>query len=189
MPPRRRAGGRWLALAVGAGGAAAVTGVALALTLSSQHGSGPSVVTSSTSASVPGGGSASGSGRAGPASASASLIAVTVCSDPPGGCTDAGASQIMEIQPRQIYLSADGSRYVDHLTWAAWGQPQATATGTLKVNDCTPSCAQGTFSPYPATVTLAGLKPYGTGLEAYSTIVVRSPSANMTFTYAKDLVP
>jgi hypothetical protein len=95
----------------------------------------------------------------------------------------------MEIQPRQLYLSADGSRYVDHLAWAGWGQPQATATGTLKVNDCTPSCAQGTFSPYPATVTLTGLKPYGTGLEAYSAIVVRSAAASMTFTYTKDLVP
>jgi hypothetical protein len=95
----------------------------------------------------------------------------------------------MEIQPKNIPLSADGARYADSLSWTGWGQPQATATGTLHVNDCTPSCASGTFSTYPATVTLAGLKPYGTGLEAYSTIVVRSPSANMTFSYTKDLVP
>jgi serine/threonine protein kinase len=183
MPPRRRAGRRWAAVTAGAVGAAAVIGVALALTLSAQSGGGPSV-TSSTSTSAPG-----GSPGASSASASSSLIAVTVCSDPTGGCTYVGASQIMEIQPRQIYLSADGSRYVDGLTWTAWGRPQATAAGTLKVNDCTPSCVQGTFSPYPATVTLAGLKPYGTGLEAYSTMVVRSPSARMTFSYTKDLVP
>ncbi len=194
VAPRRRAGGRWPAVAISAGAAAAAIGVALALTLSSQHGSGPSAGSSSTGASVsgparaPGGGSASGPASAS-ASASSPLIAVTVCSDPTGGCTYAGASQIMEIQPQQIYLSADGSRYVDRLTWAAWGQPQATATGTLRINDCTPSCAQGTFSPYPATVTLTGLKPYGTGLEAYSAIVVRSAAANMTFTYTKDLVP
>jgi hypothetical protein len=194
MPPRRQPGRRWLAVAIGVGAAAAVIGVALALTLSTQHGSGPSAGTSSTgasasgSASAPGGGSAGGPASAG-GQASSSLIAVTVCSDPTGGCTYAGASQIMEIRPQQIYLSADGSRYVDRLTWAAWGQPQATATGTLRVNDCTPSCAQGTFSPYPATVTLTGLKPYGTGLEAYSTIVVRSAAANMTFTYTRDLVP
>jgi hypothetical protein len=178
-----------MAVTVGAGGAAAVTGVTIALVLSSHSGGGPPAVTPPAHASAPGASHASGSPGAGPASASSTLIAVTVCSDPAGGCTYAGASQIMEIQPKQIYVSADGSRYVDSLTWAGWGQPQATATGTLKVNDCTPSCAQGTFSPYPATVTLAGLKPYGTGLAAYSTIVVRSPSANMTLTYTKDLVP
>jgi hypothetical protein len=195
MPPRRRTGPRWVAVTVGAGGAAAVIGVVVALTLSSQSGGGPAGVRSSASASAsaPGGASgangASGTSGAGTASASSSLIAVTVCSDPAGGCTYAGASQIMEVQPKQIYLSADGSRYVDGLTWTGWGQPQASATGSLKVNDCTPSCAQGTFSPYPATVTLTALKPYGTGLEAYSAIVVRSPSASMTFSYAKDLVP
>ena len=177
-------------MTVGAGGAAAAVGVALALALSSQSGGGgPSAGTSSTRASIPGASNATGSPGGGPASASSSLIAVTVCSQPAGACTYAGASQIMEIQPKQIVVSGDGSRYVDSLTWTGWGQPQATATGTLKVNDCTPSCAQGTFSPYPATVTLAGLKPYGTGLEAYSTIVVRSPSANMTFTYTKGTVP
>jgi len=42
---------------------------------------------------------------------------------------------------------------------------------------------------YPATVTLAGLKPYGTGLEAYSTIVVQAPAANTTETYTTGTVP
>ena len=39
-------------------------------------------------------------------------------------------------------------------------------------------------------MTVAGLKPYGTGLEAYSTIVVSAPTApNGTFTYTQDTVP
>lgn len=38
-------------------------------------------------------------------------------------------------------------------------------------------------------MTLAGLTPYGTDLEAYSTIVVQSPAANTTETYTKDTVP
>ena len=38
-------------------------------------------------------------------------------------------------------------------------------------------------------MTLAGLKPYGTGLEAYSTIVIQTPAANLTETYTKDTVP
>ena len=61
--------------------------------------------------------------------------------------------------------------------------------GTLELNNCTPNCAQGTYTGYPATVTLDGLKPYGTGLEAYSTIVVQSPSSNTTYTYTPGTVP
>jgi len=156
--------------------------------LSSHSGGTPSGVASS-SASAPGGSHASGSPATGATSATTSLIAVTVCSEPVGGCTYAGASQVMEIQPRQILVSQDGASYVDNLTWTGWGQSQATATGTLKVSNCTPSCAQGTPTSYPATVTLAGLKPYGTGLEAYSTIVIRSPAAGKTFSYSKDTVP
>jgi hypothetical protein len=178
-----------VAVTIGAAAAAAAIGVTLALALSSGSGGGPSVVSSSTRASASAASSASGSPGGGTASASASLIAVTVCGDPAGGCTYAGAAQVMEVQPRQIYLSADGARYADGLTWTGWGQPQATATGILHVNHCQPSCVGGTSSIYPVTVTLTGLKPYGSGLAAYSTMVVRSPSANIAVTYSRDLVP
>ena len=123
------------------------------------------------------------------ASPSTSLIAVTVCTFPADGCTLAGASQYMEIRPNQITNSGDGSGYVKNLVWSNWGGSQATATGTEEVDDCNPNCAQGTFTGYPATVTVAGLKPYGTGLEAYSTIVIQAPAANLTYTYTKDTVP
>jgi hypothetical protein len=45
-------------------------------------------------------------------------------------------------------------------------------------------CAQGTYTGYPAAVTLTGLTPYGTGMEAYSTIVFQTsePNGNETFT-------
>jgi len=85
----------------------------------------------------------------------------------------------MEIEPRQLLVSRDGASSVDNLTWTGWGQPQATAAGTLKIGNAS----------YPATVTLSGLKPYGTGLEAYSTIVIRSTAAGKTITYSKDTVP
>ncbi len=101
----------------------------------------------------------------------------------------AGASQVMEVKPVQITTSGDGSAYVDKITWSSWGGSRATGTGTLKLNDCNPNCAQGTYSGYPATVTLDGLKPYGTGLEAYSTIVVQSPSSHTTYTYTTGTVP
>ncbi len=38
-------------------------------------------------------------------------------------------------------------------------------------------------------MTLAGLTPYGTGLEAYSTIVIQAPAANSTETYTTGTVP
>ncbi len=131
-----------------------------------------------------------------PASASptASLIAVTVCTEPVGGCNYVGASQYMEITPKEITpkeitTSGDGSAYVDNLVWSGWGGSEATATGTLKLDNCTPNCAQGTYTGYPATVTLAGPTPYGSHLEAYSTIAVQSPAANTTYTYTRDTVP
>lgn len=124
-----------------------------------------------------------------PASSGSTLIAVTVCIYPADGCNLPGAARYMEIRPGQITVSADGSGYVKSLAWSGWGNPQATATGTLEVDNCTPNCAQGTYTGYPATVTLAGLTPYGTGLEAYSTIVVQAPAFNQTYTYTSDTVP
>ena len=51
--------------------------------------------------------------------------------------------------------------------------------------------APGSIGCYPATVTLAGPTPYGTGLEAYSTIVIQAPTApeGGTFSYTRDTVP
>lgn len=95
----------------------------------------------------------------------------------------------MEVRPKQITTSGDGSGYVKDLAWSNWGAAQATATGVMELNNCQPNCAQGTYTGYPATVTLAGLTPYGTGLAAYSTIVVQAPAANTTETYTTDTVP
>jgi hypothetical protein len=98
----------------------------------------------------------------------------------------------MQVRPKNIGLAADGTGSVNNLVWSGWGSPRATAIGILEINNCNPNCAQGTFTGYPATVTLAGLTPYGTGLEAYSTIVVQSPSApsaNTTEAFTRDTVP
>ena len=193
VPPRR-----WLLLAGGAGVVAAAVGGTLALALSSGNSGSTHLAgnTTSPSHSAPARASAvvsaSTSAATPPASASptTSLIAVTVCSDPAGGCNLPGASQYMEIRPKEITDSGDGSGYVTNLVWSSWGASQATATGTQEVNNCNPNCAQGKYTGYPATVTVAGLKPYGTGLEAYSTIVIETPSlADGTFTYTKDTVP
>jgi len=193
VPSRRRPSNRWLLVTGAAGLAAAAVGATLALTL----GSGPSPTppppshtpghTASAPASVA---SSTPPPATSPAtSASTSLIAVTVCTFPADGCTLPGAAQYMEVRPNQITDSGDGSGYVTKLVWSDWGAPEATATGIQELNNCQPSCAQGTYTGYPATVTLAGLKPYGTGLEAYSTIVIQSPDANTTETYTSGTVP
>jgi hypothetical protein len=199
--PRRRSSGRWLLAIAAAGVAAAGIGTTLALVLapggSTSTGTTgqsspppaasatPPAVTSATAGTPPG----TSAPATTPASPSASLIAVTVCTFPADGCTQPGAAQYMEIRPKQITTSGDGSGYVKNLAWSNWGAPQATATGVMELNNCQPNCAQGTYTGYPATVTLAGLKPYGTGLEAYSTIVVQAPAANTTETYTTGTVP
>jgi hypothetical protein len=206
LPARRRVDGRWLALA-GAAVAAAVAGTVLALVVKpgterNTAGQPPPATTPPppTSASVAATSAATtppavatstspSTSPSGPAaSPSASLIAVTVCQFPADGCNVPGASQYMEVRPKVIYDSGDSSGVVDHLVWSDWGGPQAHATGVQEVNNCTPNCASGTYTGYPATVTLAGLTPYGTGLEAYSTIVIQA-SDGSTETYTKDTVP
>ena len=212
-PGRRPARTRWAVLG-GAAVAAAVGGTVLALVLApgstgpaGQTGLGASspatsaapptatataVTATSAAASAstaPSSPAASPAVSTPPASTAPALIAVTVCTYPADGCTVPGASQYMEVRPQQITDSGDGSGYVKNLVWSDWGSPEAHATGVQEVNDCNPNCASGTYSGSPATVTLAGLKPYGTGLQAYSTIVIQAPAANLTYTYTKDTVP
>ena len=195
---------RWLLAIAGAGVVAAAAGATLALVASPGSSTSTSTTSTNTGPSSTGGATraaattpaASSSARPGPSAPAApaasptnSLIAVTVCTFPADGCTQPGAAQYMEIRPKEITTSGDGSGYVTSLVWTDWGSPHATATGVMKLNNCEPNCAQGKYTSYPATVTLAGLTPYGTDLEAYSTIVVQSAAANTTETYTKDTVP
>jgi serine/threonine protein kinase len=199
VPPRRTR--RWLLAAGGAGVLAAAVGATLALVLQSGS-SGSTHLAGNTTSSSHSSGARSSTAvsptapatTAPPASASAvaSPIVVTVCTEPANGCNYAGASQVMEVMPKDISIAGDGSGYVKNLVWSDWGNSRATATGTLEIDNCTPNCAQGTYTGYPATVTLSGLTPYGSGVEAYSTIVVQAPTAPAnegTYAYTRDTVP
>jgi hypothetical protein len=53
---------------------------------------------------------------------------------------------------------ADGGETLAGLSWTNWGGPQATATGQLATNDCTPDCAEGTFHYAPVRVIASGLQ-------------------------------
>jgi len=120
-------------------------------------------------------------------------VAISVCTVPASGCTRAGAARDMAERPQQIEVTGDGSEVVTRLSWTGWGGPRATATGTLQVNDCQPSCANGKLTGHRATVTVSGLTSYGrngSGLEAYSAITIKAPSApTKTYTFTKDTVP
>jgi hypothetical protein len=69
---------------------------------------------------------------------------------------------------------ADGSAVLTHVVWSAWSASVATGRGTLELNDCTPDCAAGKFSPYAATVTLSDPVPSRTQGEVFALMVVRA---------------
>jgi serine/threonine protein kinase len=104
------------------------------------------------------------------------LSQVKVCTFPTDTCTSANPAQ-MKTEPAQIVTTGDGSGYLKNLTWSGWGQPTAQGTGVLEVDNCTPNCAQGTYTGYPATVTLTGLTPYGNGNDAYANMTVSAPTS------------
>jgi hypothetical protein len=116
--------------------------------------------TSSPSASHPPAPGAA-SATAGPSAAPAS--AVTVCTVPYAASTCASNEKS---QPQSISLSGDGSINLGSITWSGWGSATATGHGTAYINSCQPSCAQGTQSRVPVTVTVTSLQPWNTG-QAY----------------------
>lgn len=52
-------------------------------------------------------------------------------------------------------LSGDGTATLSAMTWTTWSAAAAVGSGTYKLDDCNPSCAQGTVYPVAAVVTLS----------------------------------
>lgn len=50
------------------------------------------------------------------------------------------------VRPHGIGLSGDSTLDATDLHWSRWGKRRAVATGTVRVNDCTPSCANGSWT-------------------------------------------
>jgi len=64
-----------------------------------------------------------------------------------------------QVRPAGFVLAcADGNAYLSGLRWSVWGT-SPRATGTWRINDCTPICATGTFVSFPARVTLSRPEP------------------------------
>lgn len=76
------------------------------------------------------------------------------------------------------------------LQWRAtgWGLSGATGSGTLKLDNCDPNCAQGSFTDYQVTVVLSDLTGYGGGA-AYATMMVVAPGSPFGTRTYKHLAP
>lgn len=121
--------------------------------------------------------SAPSSPRPTASSASQAVVSAVVCTTPVEPCSGTIGRTNLKARPTQIVNSGDGSGYVKVTTWTGWGTPTATGKGTLELDSCTPNCAQGGYTGYPATVTLTGLSPYTGGEDAYGTMVISAPTA------------
>ena len=84
-----------------------------------------------------------------------------------------------------VLACADGGISLQGLTWSSWDAATANASGQISINDCTPNCADGTFRSYPATASVTGLVPYGSGYR-YTSLTVSSPG---TAKFASDTWP
>jgi hypothetical protein len=68
-----------------------------------------------------------------------------------------------QIRPAHILYTGDGSgrlggfdgtgaAHPGHLKWASWTRTQATGSGAVWLDSCTPDCAQGKFTAHAAKV-------------------------------------
>ena len=95
----------------------------------------------------------------------------------------------LKTQPEQIILSGDGTAFVADISWTGWGLAGATGSGTLKLDNCDPNCAQGSLTDYTATIVLSDLTPYGSGKQAYAEMNVDAPGSPFGSREYKHLVP
>lgn len=118
-----------------------------------------------------------------PAPSSAAQSDVGVCVTPVVTCKGE-----LKTEPAQIILSGDGTAFVTGLLWTGWGSNGATGSGTLKLDNCEPNCAQGSFTDYQVTVVLSDLTGY-VGGAAYATMMVVAPGTPFGTRTYKHLAP
>ena len=56
----------------------------------------------------------------------------------------------LRYRPQRLIPAGDGSEILTKIRYETYGGTQAQATGTLLVDDCTPSCDEGKFHPVKA---------------------------------------
>jgi hypothetical protein len=92
--------------------------------------------------------------------------------DPP--ITECGKSAE---EPREIVLAcADFGIVARDLKWNDWGDAVTDATGTAAINDCFPSCAEGSVDDYPIRVILSAIQTCADGQRRYTRLSYELPS-------------
>ena len=105
-----------------------------------------------------------------PLVAVAALVAILSCST----IAEADPNDpIATASDERTYSPFGGGRYkpasfafgahelITGMAWSSWGKRVARGEGTYRVNDCVPSCADGTITPTPASVVLTGRQKCG----------------------------
>ena len=91
---------------------------------------------------------ASGVVVAGPASAASGQVVLVNCNG------------VGQVRPTGHDIGCmPSNELVTGLTWTSW-RSAAFGSGTLEVNDCTPTCAQGTYVKYPILAVLWRARPW-----------------------------
>lgn len=81
----------------------------------------------------------------------------------------------LETKPKEIVLAcADANEYLDNVRWKSWKKKKAKGRATYKVNDCDPTCADGTWESYKVRVTLRKPRTQS-GERVYSQMILRFP--------------
>jgi hypothetical protein len=101
------------------------------------------------------------------------------------GCSIYGR---LQVEPKEMQLSGDGSVFVGNIVWHYWGTARAIGNGTAKVDGCAPSCANGSYSYYPATIVLSDPKSWA-GWLVYSHATDSVPAAHWHEVRTSGLMP
>ncbi|AKK05374.1 hypothetical protein CMUST_05180 [Corynebacterium mustelae] len=78
--------------------------------------------------------------------------------------------------PAEIDLSCgDGNYRLDSIRWDSWGKENVTGSAIAHVNDCTPSCADGTIQETDVSIAAREIHSCGLNMKTYSILDISYP--------------
>jgi hypothetical protein len=69
-----------------------------------------------------------------------------------------GAVNGPRVEPKSLYLTADGTLYVGNLVWSKWGGRAAQGLGLAEYHGCKPNCAAAKVHRARVHVRLTGIR-------------------------------
>jgi hypothetical protein len=89
-----------------------------------------------------------------------------------------GAANGPRVQPKSLYLTADGTLYVGNLVWSTWGGPSAQGRGRAEYHGCTPSCAAAKVHHAQVRVRLTKIRSCH-GKRYYTDVTLRTRNGHL----------